>query len=437
MFSVELIDKDGGEIKAAFFGEAVDRFFDMLHERRMFSFSGGTIKRANKQYYSRGEHEITFDERARIEPCDDDGRCPVAVYDFKPLLSVKDLPSGSFVDVAAIVVSTSGVVEQTLKAGGSKPKQDVTLLDDSGASIRITLWGESAQDAAWVEGAVVLLKGVKTSDFGGCSLNTNFGTQILLGEEAKRAHDRASQLLTWYAANGDAAKREAQTLSGGQGSNVPPQCLAEVKEEAHSLEVQFGAPGAAQGQNSSKYHTVSPATVTYLPHERAPFYLACPHLLPDDRKPGEMRPCNRKSEQSGGGYICAMGHECQEPTARWMGQFSIADQSGTQYISAFDAETEQILGAKANEIAALWERKDCDAAAATRIEEIFRRPQYTRWRMRLRSKKEVWNDEERIKVNLVDAKPLDLEREGRRMLGRIHEALPRSESPGVGLPGGA
>ena len=52
LFSVDLLDAEGSEIRGTFFKEAVDKFYDMLQEDQVYTFSGGRIKMANRQYTS-------------------------------------------------------------------------------------------------------------------------------------------------------------------------------------------------------------------------------------------------------------------------------------------------------------------------------------------------------------------------------------------------
>ena len=47
----------------------------------------------------------------------------------------------------------------------------MTLIDDSGAQISVTLWGAAALTPDIEAGRVAAFRGVKVSDFGGRSLN--------------------------------------------------------------------------------------------------------------------------------------------------------------------------------------------------------------------------------------------------------------------------
>merc|ERR1711924_584883 len=92
-----------------------------------------------------------------------------------------------------------------------------------------------------------------------------------------------------------------------------------------------------------------------------------------------------------------------EPKARWVSRFAIADHTGSQFVSAFDDSGKVVLGCDAGEVVNLWEQRDSDQQSAWRLEQIFKAAQFRRFRMRLRSKKEVWNDEERVKEEITAA----------------------------------
>jgi replication factor A1 len=424
LFSVELIDRAGGETRGTFFGAAVDKFFELLQERRTYTFSGGRVKTADRRWVRNAECEITFEENSVITPVEDDGAVPQMVFDFKLLSNIAEVPKGASVDIAAIVIEAESAQEVPLRAGGTKLRINVTLIDDSGVTCRLTLWGDQAS-LPWCEGEVALLKGVKTSDFGGCSLSGNFGSAFLLGEDAVSAAPRASELKQWFLANGTAARGSARSLSSEGPQASAPQPIAETKAEAARLEGP--SPG---GQAPSAYHTISPATVTFMSHDRQPFYFSCPAEVPDTYKneaqpggPQKMRTCMRKTERFGDVWRCSADHTCEKPTPRWVLSFDISDHTSSQYVSAFDEAGKSVLGCDASEAAALWEQRDTDMAAAARFEELFKAAQFKRRRMRLRSRKEMWNDEERVKVSLLECRPVAFPTDGRRMLSEIKAAI--------------
>ncbi|CAE8594374.1 unnamed protein product, partial [Polarella glacialis] len=426
MFSADLLDSKGNETRATFFGGAVDAFFDLLQERKMFSLSNGRVKKGDKRF-CKFEHEITFDENAIIVAVDDDGGCPQMVYNFKPLASIENLAPGETLDVVAVVAEVDAVMEIALKAGGSKTRQNVTLVDDSGVSCRLTLWAEFCENS-YAVGSVALFKGVRVSDFGGKSLNTANGSVAIVDAQAVASIARATAVAEWFRLSGPAALQDARSLSSERGPSNPPQTIEELRADGMQLEAPNpGGAFATQGAPAQlqRYHTIEPATVTFLPHDRPPFYMACPVEIPDEKAAGngKTRTCNKKMEQSGGVWCCSFDHQCQEPTARWIAQFAIGDHTGNQYVSSFDETGQKILGCKASEVAELWLVKESDLVAAARIEQLFKAAQYKRWRLRLKSRKEVWNDEERLKFSVLDVSPVDVVKDARAKLAEVLASL--------------
>ena len=117
--------------------------------------------------------------------------------------------------------------ELTSKAGKELKKRDLTLVDDSGASITVTLWGEIAQipDSQYQNNPSCLIKGARLGDYGGRSLSTYDSTILLFNSEMPEA----SALIEWW-------KRDGQTAS-----------FTQLSESRDSAGVDRSAVRAADG----------------------------------------------------------------------------------------------------------------------------------------------------------------------------------------------
>ncbi|GAB5363619.1 hypothetical protein AAMO2058_000899400, partial [Amorphochlora amoebiformis] len=85
LFSANIIDQEGSEIRCTFFNEAVDKFFDLMEEGKSVEVGRGRLKPANKQYSSlKAEYEINLGSEAHIKPVDN-----LSIkgprYEFKPI----------------------------------------------------------------------------------------------------------------------------------------------------------------------------------------------------------------------------------------------------------------------------------------------------------------------------------------------------------------
>eukprot|EP00746_Dinoflagellata_sp_MGD_P124179 gnl/MRDRNA2_/MRDRNA2_58766_c0_seq1.p1 gnl/MRDRNA2_/MRDRNA2_58766_c0~~gnl/MRDRNA2_/MRDRNA2_58766_c0_seq1.p1 ORF type:complete len:580 (+),score=121.03 gnl/MRDRNA2_/MRDRNA2_58766_c0_seq1:88-1827(+) len=421
LFSIEIVD-GGGQIRAALFGSCVDKYFNVIREKGVYLFSGGTVKKANKAYNPNGEFEITFGEQTEIVDAPDDAAIPGlnVQYNFKQsLASLENDAPGSIVDVAAIIAELKQTVDINLKAGGTKPKRDIVLVDDSGASVQMTLWGNTIAQSDGMEGKVIFVKGAKVSDFGGRSLSNLSQTRM---EFDGTGHERGNQLRAWYQAHGREPVRNA--LTGRGGGSGPRQTLEECKEEDKMLGIE--------DQNSMPDPNLK-YIIHILAHDRPPYYLACPFEIAASEEGKQPRCCNKKVEQVNGQYMCAAGHSCQEPIARWMFSPTFGDETGSMIMRVFDEAGQSLMGCQANAIARIWEQKDTNADAADQIDNIFRAAQWKRWRLRVKSKREMWNDEDRINMQVMEATPIQISKEGMSMLENVFASVePSAPAPRLG-----
>lgn len=59
-------------------------------------------------------------------------------------------------------------------------KRELTLVDRSGFSVRLTLWGEQAKKYTATDQPVIAVKGVKVGDFGGAYLRCGYPSIVSL-----------------------------------------------------------------------------------------------------------------------------------------------------------------------------------------------------------------------------------------------------------------
>lgn len=70
-------------------------------------------------------------------------------------------------DVIGVVREVGLVGEITSRQGKQLKKRELTLVDRSGFSVRLTLWGKQAEDFNADDQPIVAFKGVRIGDFGG------------------------------------------------------------------------------------------------------------------------------------------------------------------------------------------------------------------------------------------------------------------------------
>jgi len=172
VFSADLLDRHGDQIRASFFNEAATKFANILEQGKVFTFSKGQLKVANKQFNNLPHpYEITFHADAIIAPCADDFSIQAMKYSFTDLriLSHRALP---FVcDVLGIVTAFNAPRKFTSKDGSRNfTKAGVTICDATGHSMDIGIWGDAAdklQESDFAKFPVIAFKGVRIQEYQG------------------------------------------------------------------------------------------------------------------------------------------------------------------------------------------------------------------------------------------------------------------------------
>ncbi|NWI62238.1 RFA1 protein, partial [Todus mexicanus] len=142
LFSIELVD-ESGEIRATAFNDQADKFFPLIELNKVYYFTKGNLKTANKQYTAvKNDYEITFTNETTVVPCDDAQHLPSVQFEFVSISELENKPKDSIVDVIGICKSYEDVTKITVKANNREvSKRNVHLMDTSGKLVTATLWG--------------------------------------------------------------------------------------------------------------------------------------------------------------------------------------------------------------------------------------------------------------------------------------------------------
>lgn len=83
LLKIELVDMYGTQIEGTFFNEAADMFEPQIFENRVYLFSNGVVKMANKRFTSiKNDFCIVFEKNAQINEVEDDGSIAEQAFDF-------------------------------------------------------------------------------------------------------------------------------------------------------------------------------------------------------------------------------------------------------------------------------------------------------------------------------------------------------------------
>ncbi|XP_077021615.1 replication protein A 70 kDa DNA-binding subunit isoform X3 [Tamandua tetradactyla] len=389
LFSLELVD-ESGEIRVTAFNEQVDKFFPLIEVNKVYYFSKGTLKIANKQFTAvKNDYEMTFNNETSVMPCEDGHHLPTVHFDFTGIGDLEDKSKDSLVDIIGICKSYEDANKIIVKSNNREvSKRNICLMDMSGKVVTATLWGEDADRFDGSRQPVMAIKGARVSDFGGRSLSVLSSSTVIVNPDIPEAY----KLRGWFDSEGQALDGVSisDLKSGVGGSNTNWKTLYEVKSE-----------NLGQGDKADYFSCV--ATVVYLRKENC-MYQACP-----------TQDCNKKViDQQNGLYRCEKcDSEFPNFKYRMILSINIADFQENQWVTSFQESAEAILGQNA---AYLGELKEKNEQA---FEEVFQNANFRSFTFKIRVKLETYNDESRIKASVVDVKPVDYREYGRRLITAI------------------
>lgn len=218
-------------------------------------------------------------------------------------------------------------------------KRELTIVDNTNYSVRVTLWGNTAIKFNAPLESIVAFKGVKVSDFGGRSLSLLSSGSMKVNPDVEESH----KLRGWYDGQGrneTFSNHEAMRTTGAAGGRGDAfKTASQVKEE--SL-------GTGDGVD---YFAIK-GTILYIKNSGAVTYPAC---LSSD-----MPKCNKKMvELEDGQWRC---EKCDKsfpkPDYRYIMSIGVADHTGQLWLSCFDDVGRIIMGISGDELEELKLRDD-------------------------------------------------------------------------------
>ncbi|KAE8266254.1 hypothetical protein A4X09_0g6087 [Tilletia walkeri] len=403
LFSVNFLD-ESGEIKATGFNDAVDRFYPLLQEGKVYFVSRAKVGIAKKQFSNlNNEYEIMFENNTDIQECEDTEDVPEVKYAFVPLDQLETIEPNQNCDVIGIVESVGELGHIIAKASQREVnKREVTLVDQSGMSIRLTLWGKQAQsfneNGDMEDKPVLAAKGVKVGDFGGRSLSLQSSSSMTINPDIPEAHG----LRGWYDNQGAGQSFRAYTSAsvgggmgggaGGAGANLAERrTIAQAKDEGLGM----------KGEKPDYFNTR--ATVVYIRQENL-YYPAC-----------GSDACNKKvTMEPDGTWRC---EKCDrtfpEPQYRYILSANVADYTGQFWLSGFNDIGEQLIGVTASELQRLKDENESEFAA------ILQRAANKMYMFNCRAKQDTFNDQTRVRYTVTKAATMDWAKAGAELAEAI------------------
>uniref|UniRef100_A0A8C2TJL8 Replication protein A subunit n=1 Tax=Coturnix japonica TaxID=93934 RepID=A0A8C2TJL8_COTJA len=432
LFSIELVD-ESGEIRATAFNDQADKFFPLIELNKVYYFTKGNLKTANKQYSAvKNDYEITFTNETSVVPCDDAQHLPSVQFDFVSISDLENTPKDSIVDVIGICKSYEDVTKIVVKASNREvSKRNVHLMDTSGKLVTATLWGNEAEKFDGSRQPVIAIKGARVSDFGGRSLSVLSSSTVVVNPDSPEAFKLRGWydcvlVLTHFSCCGvfvDCHPKIAMHLCGSrfdsEGQLLECASISDVRGGSASgvatnWKTLFEAKSERLGQGDKADYFSCVGTIVHLRKENC-MYQACP-----------SQDCNKKViDQQNGLYRCEKcDREFPNFKYRLMLLVTIADSLDYQWVTCFQESAEFILGQSATFLGELKEKVTgiCSLSSLQNeqaFEEVFQNANFNTYEFKIRVKLETYNDESRIKATALDVKPVNYREYSKRLIASI------------------
>ncbi|KAJ8901074.1 hypothetical protein NDN08_004934 [Rhodosorus marinus] len=399
VMSFEIAD-DSGSIKVACFQDMAKQMSSRIVMGKTYTIAKANLKQADARFNQcTSEWEMMLNNDSEVEPFEDDGSIAQIKYNFVTIGGLATMESGSFIDILGVVIEVSDIVELTSRSTGDLLlKRSVTLTDRSEKSIALTLWGDLAQNLiSSAEGNPILLcKGVKRGDFQGISLDSLRSSFF----ELNPAMDEAFTLKGWYDATGKSLKIESVNSMAGGGIGLNDTERLTIKEGIELKEKdQVNDP-------KGMVFTIR-AVLVMIKKDRDLWYPADPET-------------NKKLVPSSTGKWRneVTSKEYDDPNYRYVLNVNAQDHTGTMWLSFFDEAAQTIIGKSATEMSDLQEFRENE------YERLLEAPLLKPYVLRVRAKQDTWQDEVRVKYQVLKASPVDFGTESRVVMeeiGKLHQ----------------
>jgi len=419
VFSVDLLDAMGGEIRANFFNQAVDKFKDMLEKGKCFTFSRGAVRVANKQYNTcNHRYELTFDKDAVVEPAKDDASIEVIKFSFVNLRAVAQRSLPATVDLCGIIASFKPTQTVNSKDGLELVKREITIADDTATSITIALWGDRAkqEDSVFEGNPAVVLKSVLIKSWN----ESRSGSLLQTGELLIRPNmQEAQRLQQWWTQTGSSQELLQLSTQGsssgdaGRARNATSTNLAGLRLAAEKV-----------GSQPELYGIVARLAFVQMQKqgEQQPLhYMACQEPRESSYN-NNTYPCNKRVDEQG---FCPSCNRAGKVAPRLNIRCKFVDLEEQAWLTSFHEGASKILGMSGEEVrsmeVAAAEKGD---AGREELESAIRKRYFDKpLNVTVRAKMDTYNGEPRTNVTIVDARPVSHSEHGRQLLKEIHDRL--------------
>ncbi|ETN39801.1 uncharacterized protein HMPREF1541_06027 [Cyphellophora europaea CBS 101466] len=396
LFSVNLLD-ESGEIRATGFNDQCDQLYELFQEGQVYYISSPCRVQIAKKQFSNlsNDYELTFERDTVVEKAEEEAGVPQVTFNFTPISDLQSVEKDTTIDIIGVIKEV-GETNQITSKTTSKPydKRDLTLVDNTGYSVRLTIWGKTASGFELPPDSVVAFKGVKVSDFGGRSLSLLSSGSMTASPDIPESH----KLKGWYQSQGHSESfathaNVTSTVFGAGGSRDPFKTIAQVKEE-----------GLGMDSEKADFFSLK-ASIQYIKQDNF-CYPAC-----------SSEGCNKKViENEPGQWRCERCDKSYpKPQYRYIMSVNVSDHTGQLWLSCFDETGRSIMGMSADE---LMDIKEVDEKKAS---DIFSDANCRTWNFKSKAKMDSFQEQQRVRYQVTSAGAINYVAESQKLIELIKQ----------------
>jgi replication factor A1 len=397
VFSFVIQDEDGDEMQITCFNKAVNKFYDIIRENKIFLITGGYVKLNDRKFTSvKSDYKIVIDENTRVEEVEDDGSIQQLKFDFVKLSNLSNLPLYAVIDVIGYVKECGELIIKNTK-NGDQPMKKLILVDDSGWKAECSLWRIFAHTEVHTN-QIIALKNVKIGEFNGRNVSTFEESVVLLDPP----YLKEAEIIRNFVENftGEYRAFNSKDVAGNNEHGGKYTKVLYMKEVLEIID---------DTTNDDKLNQMKiKATVTQLIHNDKNFYAGCLDLN-----------CKKKLQHDSHGWNCVSCNKTYiKPNYYYTLSIRVKDCSFEYWIDMLGTVAEKFMKITAEEYKdILYDRNEA------RLREISNEIEFRTFIFSVRPKLHFYNSVPKKKLYVNRSEPVDVVSEANRLILKLKTDL--------------
>ena len=396
-----VLDKDENEMQCTCFNKAVDKFFDMISEGKIYEIKGGYVKINDKKFTTiKSDYKIVLDENSVITEKKDDGRIKTNNLKIIKISEIQNINLYSIIDLCAFVLD---IGEKTIKhtRNGDQPMKKLLIGDISKYKIEFSLWRIHASTEVKISD-ILLIKNVKVGEFNGKNLSTFDETSIQVNPpksipEVMELENFLKNYKGEFNDLDDSTDLNQRKIKDRDNENYDTVYIKDALDSIDSIDDSI---------------TVSKvcATVTQIMHNEKNYYIGC-----SDRN------CKRKLiyEEDKNTYLCPnCKRNYDNPNYYYTLSLRVKDSSCEHWIDIFGKTAESIMRMTAEEYKNILKDRNFE-----KLKEISNMIEFKQFYFWVKPKLQMYNTTSKKKLYAFKIESVDNKIESKKIIKYLNDLL--------------